>query len=406
MTPNEILRLMGLPYEDTTPSTETFASFLARNPDLVEDPNVDFDTLLRGAQEKNAFMGGNRIEFSSGPNQLWHLDPLGRRAYHTQEIQPGIRWGADPNNDTFSGKDGARDLATIAAMFGAAYGGGLLAGGETAAAGAEAGAYGADAALAGGEGTSSLSGEGMWDFLDEGALYDEWSPAAVGDSYGGSEYFDPAWADEWSPAAVGDAYGGASMGSSGGVMEYLKGAGLIKSLLGGGGASAGRGILNGITGDPASAAFNSLPFLLALTEANRQENTVAPILARTSALSDSISPDAVRSAALGPYNRETSSGLDRLTSSLTSRGVMGSSFGDSSIADYKTSRDVGAGELGTKAALGAVGTSGALLDQILRGTNAMNANRNLMLGAGLNASGRLFEPQRDPFGLRNLLGAI
>ena len=176
----------------------------------------------------------------------------------------------------------------------------------------------------------------------------------------------------------------------------------LKSLLPGG--NQGRGILDGIMNDPLGAAFNATPFLLAMAEANRQEDQISPILNRTNSLVDQVNPSAVRDAALAPYNRETASGLDRLTSSLQNRNVYGSSFGNADIANYKTTRDVGAGELGTKATLGSIGTQGALLDQVLRGTNVMNTNRNLILGAGLGASGRLFEPQRDPFGLRNLMG--
>ena len=49
----------------------------------------------------------------------------------------------------------------------------------------------------------------------------------------------------------------------------------IKGLVakgGGAGGTNGGGILNSILGNPGDAAFNSLPFLLALNEANRQEN--------------------------------------------------------------------------------------------------------------------------------------
>lgn len=194
--------------------------------------------------------------------------------------------------------------------------------------------------------------------------------------------------------------------------NWLKtlGTNLLRGALGGNASGGGTGqtqggnIIGTILNNPGQAAFNALPFLLALHEANRQEDQIAPILARTSGLADQINPSAISATARGPYDRETQVGLDNLTTSLGRRGVLGSSFGNADITNFKTARDVGGGELATKALLGSIGTQGALYDQILRGTNVMNTNRNLLLGAGLNASGQLFQPQRDPFGLRNLLG--
>src|SRR5688572_10766059 len=113
----------------------SFSDFKARNPDLIQDPSIGYDAHLNAAREKGSYIPPNNgmIEVSTGPNQLWHLDPATRTVWRTNELQPGVRWGADPSNDFLSGKDGWRDAATIAAMFGAAYGGGALLGGEAAA---------------------------------------------------------------------------------------------------------------------------------------------------------------------------------------------------------------------------------------------------------------------------------
>ena len=72
------------------------------------------------------------------------------------------------------------------------------------------------------------------------------------------------------------------------------------------------------------------------------------------------------------------------------RGVRGSSFGDQSLSNYDYMRSLGRGDLASKAGMAYASTAGNLI-------NARNTNRNLLLGAGLNASGRLFSPQRDPF---------
>jgi hypothetical protein len=77
------------------------------------------------------------------------------------------------------------------------------------------------------------------------------------------------------------------------------------------------------------------------------------------------------------------------------RGVRGSSFGNNDITNYDYMRSLGRGDLFNRANVATAGLEGNLINQ-------RNTNRNLLLGAGLNASGRMFQPQSDPFGLENL----
>lgn len=262
--------------------------------------------------------------------------------------------------------------------------------------------------------------EDMWDYLDEdyyeGGFDDSFGD--YGDDY--SKYFDSG-ADE---TGAFDQFGWQSEPGnpdSGSILDGFNGGGglslspLLNMLgrLGGGAASAlggagtvGRGMLNSILSDPMGSAFNMTPFLLAMAEANNQKNDVRDITNRLNDLEGEASTANVQSMVLNPYDRQTALGRSELLSSLTNRGVMGSSFGNQDLTAFDTTRSLGRGDLATKALMGSIGTRGALLDQILQGTNKMHTNKNMLLGAGLNASGNLFRPERkpDPFGLQALLG--
>jgi hypothetical protein len=206
-----------------------------------------------------------------------------------------------------------------------------------------------------------------------------------------------------------------SSGALSGI-DPTKLAAYIKSLLGGttaaGGTtspgvkpSLGNNILGQITGDPMSAAFNASPFLLALYEANRQGGDIDSTLLKLQGLVDGVDGNGIRNAVLNPYDQQTATGLGSLTQSLGSRGVMGSSFGNADITNYNTTRDMGRGDLLAKTDLAVTGTKSDLFSKILQGQTQKNTNRNLLLGAGLSASGKMFQTESDPFDLKRLLGA-
>lgn len=249
----------------------------------------------------------------------------------------------------------------------------------------------------------------MWDWLDE-IGYDPgaegmYNAVSAADPYGGSA----AWPDD---SVTGGANGGEIPRSSPFDFQSLlkqygtQALNLLKPTGAGPSGSQGRGILDQITGDPLGSAFNATPFLLALAEANRQQGITNPTLSRISGLADSAANNqtGLVASAVDPYNRQTMAGRDALLADQQARGVRGSSFGDQSLTSYDTMRGQGAGDLTAKATATSLGLQGGLLDNILKGQTQAATNRNMLLGAGLNASGKLFQPQSDPFGLKNLLG--
>lgn len=159
---------------------------------------------------------------------------------------------------------------------------------------------------------------------------------------------------------------------------------------GGNGQSTGGGILDSILGDPVGAAFNSAPFLLAMNEANKQSGDLNGVL-------NQINGDAYTKSVLNPYDKDTGQGRYAMQNDQALRGVSGSSFGDQALSGYDYTRALGRSDMASKAQLAAAGLQGSLI-------NTRNTNKNLLLGAGLSASGSLFKPQQDPFNLRALLG--
>lgn len=174
------------------------------------------------------------------------------------------------------------------------------------------------------------------------------------------------------------------------ALKSLGGLGGNASTGSSGGGSAGKGILDTILGDPLQAAFNASPFLLALNESNKQSGDLNGVL-------NNINGDAYTKSVLNPYDMDTGKGRYALQNDQSLRGVSGSSFGQQGLDSYDYTRSLGRSDMASKAQLAAAGLQGSLI-------NSRNTNRNLLLGAGLSASGSLFKPQQDPFNLRALLG--
>jgi hypothetical protein len=163
---------------------------------------------------------------------------------------------------------------------------------------------------------------------------------------------------------------------------------LMGDASGGATRSTGGGMLDLFRSNPGEALFNSTPFLLALAEANRQSDDLNGVIGK-------INGDAYSRSVLNPYDMDTAMGRTNLMQDQTLRGVRGSSFGNNDITNYDYMRSLGRGDLFNRANVATAGLEGNLINQ-------RNTNRNLLLGAGLNASGRMFQPQSDPFGLDNL----
>lgn len=255
-----------------------------------------------------------------------------------------------------------------------------------------------DIAIAGGEGVNALGGTGepgMWDWLDGmdtgggfdpgGNLYSPPNETGAFDMDASKGVFDsngnPIYKSPFDLGGMLKQYGAQGLSA-------LKG--LYSAGAGGTSASKGGSALSSFLGNPAETAFNSAPFLLALAESNRQSGDLNGVI-------DKINGQGYTQAVLNPYDMDTGMGKTNMLQDLSLRGVSGSSFGNQQLGNYDYMRALGRGDLASKAQLSAAGLEGSLI-------NTKNTNRNMLLGAGLNASAKLFSPQSDPFGLQFLRG--
>lgn len=181
---------------------------------------------------------------------------------------------------------------------------------------------------------------------------------------------------------------------------------LLNPLLAAAGGRAGAGgTRSGGGSSLGDMAFNSTPFLLSAALANSQRNDINPYLDRLNSLSDRFAGNEspYLKSLTDPYDMSTNRGRGDLTMRLGDRGVLGSSFGNADLGNFDYMRDVGRGNLVSQAINQSVGAQSQLTDQAIKGVNTRNAGTNALLGAGLNASSRLFSPQQDPFGIQQIL---
>lgn len=137
--------------------------------------------------------GANPNAMTNGDN----YDPYVNQGVFAQSLD---LFNARPSNDTFSGKDGLADLASIAMMFGTAYMGGAWDGGASAGAGA-----GSTGATAGG-GTASMFGPGTAETLDASLI----GPAS-GAAEGSGSLFAPGGAGMSDPMFQTNTFGGSPL---------------------------------------------------------------------------------------------------------------------------------------------------------------------------------------------------
>lgn len=230
--------------------------------DVTSGAGVDFESLFQ-KEMSNPFsqmvaQQGGMLSTSTGPNQLYWLDPVSKKVFRSAEIGPNTPWGADPSNDFLSGKDGWRDAAMIAGMAAPIWGGALLGAAGTAGGGVGqgiAGTAGFEAGAAGLAGAETAAAGG--------SLLDFVGSDAVSGSFGGTDamaggptgVFDASGAgafDGLGNSFDAGAFGGMDAGAVGGA--NYSGAATAGGVLGGAGASS---LPFGLTaGDLAKAGLN------------------------------------------------------------------------------------------------------------------------------------------------------
>ena len=268
--------------------------------------------------------------------------------------------------------------AGIASGLGAGAGAtsGSLGAAEAAAAGTEgflglggAGGSGLAGGVAGyGSGTLG-GGMGFFDDVLGGLASDEgFLPGSfdLGESlYGGTaaEGLDMAAAESWLRNLVG---GGVS-----GIGNSLTSG--LKSLFGGGNTGGSGGLLDFLGGGLGSA-INTAPILAAINYARNQ----SPFdTSRLESLYSNFNPE----SQAFQYDTNTGLGREELTSGLSRRGISGSSFGDQSLTNYNTFRDLGRSSLINQG----IGTQAGIAGQILNSDVASRQMKNDLYGRALLA---------------------
>lgn len=153
---------------------------------------------------------------------------------------------------------------------------------------------------------------------------------------------------------------------------------------------------SGQSGGLLGAAASALPSYLAYQYAN---NLQQPNIA---AYTDLYNKAGDTSGILGMYDINTGLGRNQLNSSLTARGVSGSSFGDQALTNYNTQRDLGRGSLGYQG----IGTQ---LNALTGGNNALLAQNKIktdLLGRALGGAGSAISQSAPSGGSSLNLGSL
>ena len=272
--------------------------------------------------------------------------------------------------------DNAWIIPLAIASYGALSGG--LAGAGTGAGTGAAASAGTEGFLGlGGAGGSGLAGgvAGYGSTLGGGmGFFDD----ILGDLPSG--YFDdfvPGTFDGPGSAVVGDIAGilpsagipsGFNLSSIGNVLTSG-----LKSLFGGGNTGGSGGLLNFLGGGLGSA-INTAPILAAINYARNQ----SPFdTSRLESLYSNFNPE----SQAFQYDTNTGLGREELTSGLARRGISGSSFGDQSLNNYNTFRDLGRSSLINQG----IETQAGIAGQILNSDVASRQMKNDLYGRALLA---------------------
>lgn len=328
--------------------------------------------------------------------------PDGRTAL--EAIQGPGTWGMDGNNNTYTPNSGtvanwpdwlrpSESLGSAATGFFTSPGFLVAAGGYglgSLAAGALGGAAGAgtyealgsmESLFGGGELASGLGAAETWGVNPRGgnmSWFDDLFNA--GDLGNEATQFttDPSLAD------LGGDYGGDFFG--GGTYELpdeiLNGGSLDTSTLNTlrklllGSNSNGKSIVDllGGTSGLLGAGIQAAPSLAAINYAKNQDPFDT---SRLSSLYDSFNPE----SQAFQYDTNTGLGRTQLTSNLARRGISGSSFGDQSLNNYNTFRDLGRQSLINQG----IGTQAGIAGQILNADIAGRQSKNDLYGRALLA---------------------
>lgn len=258
-------------------------------------------------------------------------------------------------------------LFTGAGLMSGAFAGGAAAQGGLAAGGAmDMGGLGTAEAMGLGGGYTSpalgAAADGLYTFPGEAAVGNAAYPAGTASSSGLGGGF-------WS--GVKDA--------AGPLKEVAGLSGGLKNLF----APVNDGMNDLFGNDWGAKAAGSIPILAAMDYAKSQ----SPFdTSRLESTYNEFDP----SALAYEYDQNTAKGRDSLTSSLQSRGVMGSSFGNNDITNFQTSRDLGRRSLVNQGLAARGGLASSLLDAQVK----ERALKNDLYGRSLMALGNVLGGRR------------
>lgn len=196
-----------------------------------------------------------------------------------------------------------------------------------------------------------------------------------------------------------DAAGKAAVAAASGVTYGAFGAGVnAVNSSGSSGADNGNDFTgggmgsNGLFDNILGGVGNLSPAIIAAYLGNSQRQDVMGQVGKLNSLGDSLGGQTspFLQAISNPYDLQTGMGRTALTQNLQQRGVGGSSFGNQQLGNYDYMRGMGRGDLLTKAGVGLSTAQGGLYNDALKGIVGGNAAYNSLLGAGLGASGSLF----------------
>jgi hypothetical protein len=166
------------------------------------------------------------------------------------------------------------------------------------------------------------------------------------------------------------------------------------------------GTLGGIAGGAASSLFPSIGDILKGAKdylpSGNTAAALAPIIAaiayaknqgpfdtsRLTSTYDQFQPDALAYE----FDQNTNAGRNALTSSLTNRGVMGSSFGNMDLTNFQTTRDLGRRSLVNQG----LAVRGGLANNILEAQVKERQLKNQLYGTSLLALGNVFGGRNQP----------
>lgn len=191
------------------------------------------------------------------------------------------------------------------------------------------------------------------------------------------------------PAAVAAFDAGVNIpGLAGAVGGAATGLGAGSLMSGAGGVLEGLGDLWGGVRDflpSADTAAAVAPIIAAIAYARNQ----GPFdTSRLTSTYDQFEPDALAYE----YDQNTAAGRNALTSSLTNRGVMGSSFGNMDLTNFQTSRDLGRRSLVNQGLASRGGLASSILDAQVKERQL----KNQLYGTSLLALGNVFGGRNQP----------